>query len=292
MERRLAVAVAVTLLVVTSGCLGILGGGGGGGGGDGGGETTTATTATTTTPAPTTTTSTPTTGTDPGEENQGPLAGQAEVHREQLRAAGSFTSSISLDVSRGERSQQARIAYRIDFEEERYLSDVSLTQAGTTISGETYTAGETTYMRQASPDGEIQYQSDTEPYEGQVQPVDVRDAMGGPQFGTELAGYDLERDGTGQFQGQEMKRYTASGPDAMNTEPPQGVEEVTGFEVTVLVDDRGIVRRISLHIEGLSSDDQEFVQDATIEITDVGGTDVPEPGWIDEAESGTGDGGG
>ncbi len=283
MERRLVLAVAVTLLVVTSGCLGILGGGGGDGAADG------TPTATQTTETSETTATTTATSDDDQSSSQGPLVGQYEVHSEQLDAAGSFTTVIRFDATTANATTAFEATYRIDLGADRYLSNQTGETPRTSFARNVYTTGNTTYLRSTRGD-RTQYQVGSEPYEARLRPVDVGAAKG-VGVSEDFAAHDFERDGTGQFRGEEMTRYVASGPEAYGRSAPDSIEEITTFEVTVLVDDRGIVRRIEQTLEGRNADGQAVSQYAVLEITDVGTTEVTEPDWTDTAEEEADDGG-
>jgi hypothetical protein len=90
----------------------------------------------------------------------------------------------------------------------------------------------------------------------------------------ESARFPLERNGTATVDGEEMARFTADDPGRFRGVYAE-LRTVTAFSATVLVDDRGIVRRFRYTIRGRDVANATRVESETIAITEVGTTTVP-----------------
>jgi hypothetical protein len=101
-----------------------------------------------------------------------------------------------------------------------------------------------------------------------------------------IAEYPLERNGTATVGGEELARYTASGPGSYPVGSDTRLRTATAFRATVLVDDRGIVRRVGYAVRGENFLNETFVRIVEFEIADVGTTTVPRPEGIPNATDG------
>ncbi len=285
MPTRPSVVLLVGMLVLTAGCTGLIGSGGDDGSADG--STTTATTppATTTPTATTTTTPTATTAgtkTTASRSQWNALAGQYEVHADQLEAADSFTSIITSEVTDENGTTTSQVTYSIDQESDQYLLNITADTPQISYERLRYTAGDTTYIRVQSQGG-TRYFVDSEPYDESVQPVSVSYARG-TGISDHVEYHAFNRSGTTTYRGEEMTRYTASGPNAYRANPPGPVAEIDAFEITALVDDDGVVRRLEFTLEATTRQGGTYSQHATVEFVDVDNTGITEPDWTDTAE--------
>lgn len=280
MTKRVWIALGLSVLLLTSGCVGVLGG-------SGDAATTTQEEAATGTTATTTASQTATTTTTAGNggkaESRSPAYDAVSNHEQRLRSAGSFTGTIVRNRTGGQ-SVNLTIVMRIDLDDDAYHTNVTGELAGTEMRAGRYTTGGTTYERVMLGSRE-QTGEDSKPYDGDVEPVNVSRAMGGPNLREQVGAVDFEEDGTATFQGQEMTRFTASGPDAWDLAPPQGASRVTGFEMTLLVDDQGTARLIEYTLKGEGRNGGDFYAYYRLEITAVGSTDVTKPDWTGEVAS-------
>jgi hypothetical protein len=103
------------------------------------------------------------------------------------------------------------------------------------------------------------------------------------------ARFPLERNGTATVDGEEMARFTADDPAAVRNAYTD-LRIVTAVSATVLVDDRGIVRRFSYAVRGRTFAGETVVDGETIAITDVGATAVRRPDALADT-AGAGEGG-
>jgi hypothetical protein len=254
---RTALAVAcVALLTVTAGCGGLFGADG------------------TTTrdpfgvgPTPTATaTATP----GPGAGASAAFRRAVANHTEALRAAGNFTIRRTLRSGRvidGVEPERIGTLGRIDLDAERY----AFGRVGTGTDGATVESYQNATAWYRKVDG--RWRNFSEGLGGgEATPRRIAlQRMAAPP--NRSARFPLERNGTATFDGEEMARYTATDPGAFRGRFVD-VRTVTSFHATVLVDDRGIVRRFSYGIRGRTVANATVVENETVTVTDVGNTDV------------------
>mgnify|MGYP000067648145 CR=1 FL=1 len=139
-------------------------------------------------------------------------------------------------------------------------------------------------------DGDQHYQRTVLEDQTQVSAVDsgVNTSVVGPssQYLTAFvsANVTYERDGSTTFDGDDVARYTAEGLDALSEEMRNDVGENTtlqSFSGSVLVDGDGVIRKVEVDIE-TERDGQAQTASITVEVTDVGSTDVEEPDWVSQ----------
>lgn len=268
--------------------------------GCGGGPTGTTTTAppsgTTTAPATTTTTTTATTTstTTTTQPSTGDLPADApERHVEALRQSGSFTVENRIGYSNDTGNIFAiESTARLDLDRGIGYKNESLTPLmtpGFTFVTEAYTAGDTTFQRVMVADS-IQYNRDSEPYTGNVQPVNFETVVGNASTNATDPGVPFDRDGTTTVDGVSVTRYVANGEALAELFDPSQFQNATLTDATLVlfVDDDGVFRRTELGFT-LESDDGELISfDLVNTYTEVGSTTVSEPDWLDEARAQTG----
>jgi len=277
MGRRSLILLGIVGLVVTAGCAGFLGD-------DSGTETTTPqpTDETTERAADSTDETTAAETTDSAETgSDGSVAEAVADHQRQLESSGSFTTTLVQNRTADDDTANVSVEIRSDLQADEYVMQTTGIVLDRDLQLDRYTAGDTTFERVALGSRE-RTRKDTEPYDGNVEPVDVGRAMGGKDLVGKMGEYDLENEGTVTHRGEEMTRYTADDPDAWGGPLPDGADEIDSLEMRILVDDRGIVRMIEYRVSGTSTSGGTFYEYFHLEITDVGSTTVDEPAWIDE----------
>lgn len=225
-------------------------------------------------------------------------------HVENLRSAGSFTSSFNASYVAGGSRTVINLTTRVDTEGDRALRYTRLNASGPTVSGvlETtaYTAGDTTYRKRTlqSDDGSASsYDSDSAPYDA-LQPVNTTAA----QFAGVLGDIDRvnwTQAGVERYDGTSVTRYEADGveafvdassvavpgSDAPPEDPSVGDGEVVDAGATLLVTGDGTVRLLEVTFV-VESDRERTAVSYRISFEEIGSTAVEEPAWTDRAGGG------
>ncbi|USZ69565.1 hypothetical protein NGM10_07485 [Halorussus salilacus] len=71
--------------------------------------------------------------------------------------------------------------------------------------------------------------------------------------------------------------------DGSNVSAPEGAE-IRGYDATMLVDERGVIHDLDVTVES-AQDDQTANVSLSMDVSDVNGTTVEEPSWLDEARN-------
>jgi hypothetical protein len=294
LRRSHFAAVAVVSLVLLAGCGGFLGGGPDG----------TPTATETETEAVTETEMTPTDENGPAPGTEGLDGATLEESHTAALSDQSFTTSLSFELASErngtERSVFVNRSVAIDRERQRARSVGELVQAdGDSLTTTTYTADdETAEERVLRQDGETRtdYRSDTEPYDGEVQPVNESEVVDRGLLRAIGSDIDWTYVGTDTVEGETVSRFEAS-----------GVENVSGFsaggaatdgdvgsnvsadandtaEAVVLVDEDGVVRQFEYTLV-TEQDGVPVRVSLSVDVTAIGETTVEEPSWLDEARS-------
>jgi hypothetical protein len=100
------------------------------------------------------------------------------------------------------------------------------------------------------------------------------------RLGHRLAEVSLEPSGSERFDGKWMLRLTASDPDSAVL----STRSAKHHYLTVLVDDRGLVRSVTETV--VRDDSGRTVRTVRFEVVDVGNTTVERPGWVGNATAG------
>lgn len=227
-----------------------------------------------------------------------------ESHVENLRSAGSFTSSFNASYVAGGSRTAINVTTRVDAGNDRAIQYTRLNASGDTVSGvlETtaYTAGDTTYRERTlrSEDGSASsYDSDSAPYDA-LQPVNTTAA----QFAGVLGAVDRvnwTQAGVERYDGTSVTRYEAEGVAAFldassvavpGSDPPPedpavGDGEVLEAGATLLVTGDGTVRLLEVTFVVETGDGRTAVS-YRIGFEDIGSTAVEEPSWTDRAAEG------
>lgn len=293
---RIALALAVALLVVTAGCSGI------GDGGTDGPDVDTAAAGSSDDDASDdgstdrgTDTATPI---DAGDDGDGDGDAMSSDHTRSLRDAGSFTSVLSVNLTVVRNGEPVPFivsdsTYRIDFDADRFHERTEAVSPFGNTSIERYTTGDTTYVKRTRGNA-TQYGTATEPYGDDVAPVNVTEASGASTADVaadEPVRQHLTNEGTETFRGVTVTRWEATGVEVLDDVEPDiagDFENVTGFELVLLVDDDGITRYVRFSIEFEETNDGDSRSGTLVveqTVSDVGSTSVAEPGWLEAAEN-------
>lgn len=216
----------------------------------------------------------------PGEEQT--VEEFRQTHADALNEAGSYTTQFSVAIDRGEQSQESEYQYKIGSDGDPAFSSVS--QFGTTISQ--YTSGDTTYIQQSSGE-QKNYRIASAPYNGQIQPVNVSQApVKEVLFPFEKVPHNLAE--TKSYNGVEVGVYEMNEDEGI-----EKLEEAVGenatvesFSSTMYMDGAGIVRYQNLSYS-ISANNQSIESSLEMTVTNVGGTTVEEPDWVETAEEQT-----
>lgn len=268
---RAAPAVAVAVLALTAGCGGFLG--------DATPDrprydvppvTTTADTATDESPPGPMGERVPSSGYRP--PGDAALPEELSAHERQVRSAGNVTVRWTETVTSGGTTRRRLFTYRVDFDRDRVR--IRLVETGETNRTATvYVTEGTTYRRTVRGDGTPQYgtREDGET-PGTVSVRTVQELL----VNRGLVA-DLTPNGTATVDGETVRRYTAH---TLPAETRRNFQSVTRFELTVLVDDDGVVRTFEYAIRARTAADERYVEYSRLTVSDVGTTTVTPPAWV------------
>lgn len=248
-------------------------------------------------------------GDGPGSENASRPANLdhgevVERHRQALREAGTFNATETISLASNSSGMAGGFSltyeYAVDLDRDRAIRRSST--LGETVR---YTAGNTTYERSTvggtEPIYEVTNHSEDSGGLFSVSPVNVTEAIGAVYVPVDAV--EFRYVGEGSFEGTTVKRYEASGTDAVGslatllgsgnaTEAAEGSGLVLdavdaglqSFSATMLVDREGVVRLVEWELT-LSDGDLGLRSTIAVRhvVTDVGTATVEPPGWLDEA---------
>lgn len=206
-------------------------------------------------------------------------------HVDALETAGSFTRESSLVIRNGSATRYINGSYAVEAggpaantANITYVVNGDVEDLPTTTR---YTEGGTTYERQVErTDGgtETRYRKGTEPYdESDPVPVNATVAYSLGQIARDVIDNSAWNEtGTGQLEGVDVTRYDTTGErfDVSLAASVRGA-------ATIVVDENGVVRYVAYRFVAETGGEQaEYVYEAGY--TDVGSTTVEEPAWTDE----------
>lgn len=197
-----------------------------------------------------------------------------DAHRSALNGS-SLTVSVSIDQQIGNRSQSVSAVQRVGPDHEAILSTVDMETGSRAI----YLTEDTQYVRVTFNNQsryDVRPRSRTTPGQLMISPT-----------ATDLVNWTLTSGnftvaGTEERDGTTLTTLTASSLTANATRPTQGT--LAGFNATAVVDERGVVRSLSYSVE-LEREGRTYVSSVSLNVTDVGSTDVAEPDWLEEAKN-------
>lgn len=283
--RRATAPAALVLVVLLTGCAGIVAGLPG------------------TAPPPYTETGAALNGTD--------LRG---AHLASLEDAGSFGSASTLVLEGEEHAFAVNRSAAVDARANRSLATVRVDSDavdGEGLAVARYTNGSTTYRRVAIEGDQssiTRFDAATEPYDDgllAVRPVDGAEAAHADLVERVVDDVEWTMVGVERYDGGWVTRYEASGPENVSALDSTAMVEAEGdatdgtglpetfdldvrsVNATLLVSPDGIVRRFSVHAVGNAAGHPAGLT-LTFETDDVGSTTVEAPSWVAEAVERTG----
>lgn len=271
--RSTAAVLCVALLTVAAGCSGLSPGDG----------TTTQPPADVpdTTPSETTATTTMTERTTP--EASRAFRRAVTNHSMSLRAAGQFVVRTTSHAYRGQReanrTSPTNHTHAADLTVDRYWSGVRMDPAdGVYDAGLAYQDGTALYHRDELPNGSVVYRRVHDPEEVRPTPRSaVLDWL--RTVPNASVHFPFERNGTATFEGKELARYTVTEPGSVGCLATDGLpggmapgelRNVTGFNATALVDDRGIVRQFECTLTGYLYTDVRYSERISWTVSGIG----------------------
>lgn len=219
-----------------------------------------------------------------GSADDGPSAGGNDVELVEnrtaaLRAAGSYTSVWGMTYTQdGEVVGETSYTTAVDYANERSSFSMVQTNEGEVQTGfESYYADGTSYTRYS--------EDETYAVDDGAQFAPDR-SLFAPDTYTHTAGdlAEYTRVGTETYDGVEVTRYELTErPAWLAQQAPDEEFTWTEFTYTVLVDDDGLVRFEGWTGEGVDDDGVTATMEYSYALTGVGSTVVEEPAWIDAA---------
>lgn len=191
------------------------------------------------------------------------------AHAEALENR-SFTVRLSVSRSAGDAERSFRSTVRVGADRDRVRTRTN----GSNGSVDAYLAGGQVYLKRTVR-GETRYAvHERRPGAKSALPASP---SAGASVGRFVGSVNLTPTGVRVRDGTPLVVLTADGLGASFA--PNG----TSANVTVLVDQQGLVHEVRASVSGESRDGEPVSVSYRFRVTDVGGTTVPEPGWLDEA---------
>lgn len=270
MDRRHVAVLSLALLLVVSGCSGLLSGDATPA--DGGEATSTAT------PAPATPTPVPFTYPD-GYSETGVTDSEAAAgaHTDGILSHDSFTVSYRAAVQTPNRSVQVDFTQQVNTVERR-AHLVSAVTGGTNIAQ--YYANDTVYVRSESPS------TNQTSYTSRQQTLNLEEFTGTQFVAPAVANASygeaavVERDGETLVRYEARELTNATGLLGSDT----STENVTSFSATLLVDEDGVVRRVEYRAT-VDRPGGERTLEVVVEVSELDSTTVQRPDWVNRAAS-------
>jgi hypothetical protein len=277
MSRQL-LAAALAALVLTSGCS-FLGGGGATptANTDDATPTATATATATATPSPTPTSSGPDYPDGYGQLGVTNATVAASSHVESLASRQSFIVSTAATVLRENGTTRVQQLQSVDIRQDRALIAVNDSDS---VQRTSYFADGTRYLR-VNPPGEnnSRYNVSDASFDprGFTGATFVAPALEGVTYGTA----NVTETGNGTFFGYSATSVNRSAFPLLFG-PSINASNVTDFDAGFVVDEEGIVRRMSYQAT-VDRGDETLVVDVRLETSSIDEVSVSEPTWVEEA---------
>lgn len=204
-----------------------------------------------------------------------PAADLPEVlsaHERRVRGAGNVTIRRTETVESGGVTLRRSFTYQVDFDRDRHR--IRLVERGETNRTETvYATGETTYRRTVRGGGTPEYRTGSDGGTLGTVPVGALQEL---LVNRGLVA-ELTPAGTATVDGERVRRYTAH---TLPAETRRNFRSVTSFELTVLVDDEGVVRTFEYAIRARTAAGERYVEHSRLTVSGVGTTAVTPPAWV------------
>lgn len=201
----------------------------------------------------------------------------AESHEQRLQNR-SFTLRVNSTVNTSAYNQSVSLDARVGPDRDAVHADSSAMDQQMSV----YLTEDTQYTRVTAGDGEPRYRvTDRTPAALQL----FSGSFAGATFLDRFAGSaNFTPTDVRTVDGATVVVLEADGSNVTETSQAN----VTGYEATLLVDERGVVRSVEVDVSG-NRDGEQFRTRFSMTVTDIGETTVSEPGWLDEARNQTDD---
>jgi hypothetical protein len=194
-------------------------------------------------------------------------------HSETLNATGSFTFEEEYRVESTDAdgpSVDETVTAAFDLESEQSLIEISTAGFDRTV----YRAGTETYERIDDSAGDPYYQ------------IPDREIGPDPYLESSILG-ELETMDVEHRETDAGHVYTASGVDAVSDGfLDADVDSFRSFEFEAVVSDRGVLEEFSYRVE-IEEGGEVIAVTRSVELTELGTTEVREPTWLDDAREAT-----
>ncbi|MFB6171903.1 MAG: hypothetical protein ABEJ23_05165 [Haloarculaceae archaeon] len=226
-------------------------------------------------------------------------------HVERLSAAGSFTTTVALQLDSGDGPARFSQTTAVNRTGDRALQTSRVTAGGSVghLESATYTADGVTYERLAFGTGDsatVRYRRGAGDATGDPRPVNVSGATSADLVRQVAERINWTQTGVVERNGTTLTRYAASGREnftdfrrGADLQPLDGLNEsaagasLDDVNATLLVTPDGLVREFHFAFSG-TRDGTPVTLQFTVRITDVGSTDAAPPDWLGEARAQTG----
>lgn len=209
-----------------------------------------------------------------------------ENHPTQLREAGQFklrwVQSVTFPEQVVNRSPVSEVLVA-DFQSDQYLIGVESAEErmephdGVYSDGSGYQSGSTTWIRRVLENGSTVYQRLPPDNEFSVRKRILFEVLAMENHSKK---FPLERNGTADFQGQRVSRYTAhelGSAERCLFESRYIIENVTSVDIVALVDERGIIRKFECRLSGVTITGERVTERRLWTITGIGVVQIREP---------------
>jgi len=252
--RKALLVVTVTLLTVTAGCSGLLGGG------------------------------------EPSLEPKDELDGEQLTNstKTSVEDAGSYTIHSRSTTIQGNRTLSVNVTSHVNFEIDRGVRVYNQTAIGfifrQNASAVVYTDQGTSYRRQNTSRG-VSYdtQQGSSPGRGGITPVNV--TAFNVNYTSIVDSFAWESNGTTTVDGTETIQYQSTELTDPSTFTSDQNSTVTASNSTVLLDRHDVVRELSIEFSVEDGEGQTVTVRRTLTLSNIGSTTVNEPGWLPEAQA-------
>ena len=203
--------------------------------------------------------------------------GQAAVesHNSGLIESGSYSGMYSYDIDAGNDSRVVNVTNRVDFDAEEGYQQVDVETRRSAGSVDIYRTSDTRYRRSEF-QNRTSVRSSERPFvaENFTALDPVRPLL------TNVSGYDASVE---EMNGETVVVYETSGD--VSVDQFYGINDsstISSFSGRFAVDSSGIVRSASYEMTYQVGDEERSLG-VKYAISDVGGTSVERPGWVDDA---------
>ncbi|WP_134671090.1 DUF7537 family lipoprotein [Halorussus marinus] len=211
---------------------------------------------------------------DAVSENGTNVSALAAGHAEALNGTG-FSLSLATAQNGSSGEQSAELDAAVGPDRERVRANVS----GAGQRTEIYATAEKRYQRLSAGNETAYRVTNRTSQASQVVPSSLSGAVYLEQYAA-ATNANLTPDGVREIDGTTVVVLRA---DGANVSVPGGTN-VTAYDATALVDERGIVHSFEVSVDTAQADSAATLS-VSMNVSDVGETTVAEPSWLDEAKN-------